>query len=170
MSSGIRSRGAAGIGIRSMPRTSDGGTVRSGRRMSAERHGKTPRLLEREVMPPPPIVFARWAPVGIRTAASECAGGMARDGVQNGSRTPCRSDRARLSRRTLARSCRGCVRAGVARSSGLPLRGVSAPPGLLLGIVVLTRPGLRSRRGQGIRIIILSVLIAAIAVLLARHK
>ena len=42
--------------------------------------------------------------------------------------------------------------------------------GLLLGIVVLTRPGLRSRRGQGIRIIILSVLIAAIALLLARHK
>ena len=42
--------------------------------------------------------------------------------------------------------------------------------GLLLGIVVLTRPGLRSRRGQGIRVIILSVLIAAIAVLLARHK
>jgi hypothetical protein len=42
--------------------------------------------------------------------------------------------------------------------------------GLLLGIVVVTRPGLRWQRRQGIQIIVLSIVIAAIAVLLTRHK
>ncbi len=68
------------------------------------------------------------------------------------------------------------VRAGVAFEQAwlIPLGYVCAVflpiLGLLFGIVVVTRPGLRSRRRQGVQIIVLSVLVTAIAVLLARHK
>jgi hypothetical protein len=42
--------------------------------------------------------------------------------------------------------------------------------GILLGVVVLTRPALGSRRTQGIPIIILSLVITTLAVLLTRHR